>query len=153
MTYGILLWVTCISYQTDGMISQMYLKVQSGLTEQLEAQNDFEKAAVEGAGAENVSDVPEVEKESRDIVMTVSTAKDPLSIRDIPSMTDCEILDRADRGATVIWVGELAFGGGDSGKIEPWVKVVTADGITGWARLKYLCPEAEDDSVLTLWIQ
>lgn len=153
VSYTILLCVACSFHRKDGMISQMYLKVTDGLAEQLEMQNDLEEASTEDAVAESNQDIPETEKESRDIVMTVATAKDPLSIRDIPSMSDCEILDWADRGTTVIWAGDLAFGSGESGKIEPWARVVTANGITGWARLKYLCPEDENDLVLTLWIQ
>nr|WP_304955480.1 SH3 domain-containing protein [uncultured Acetatifactor sp.] len=153
MAYAILLWLVYASYETDGIIATMYSKTKDGLVNRLEELSEIEEAAAEAVLAENQPEVPEVVKESRDIVMIVSTAKDPLSIRDIPSMEDCEILDRADRGSSVIWIGDLAFGTGDSDKIEPWAKVMTDNGIVGWARLKYLCPEDESDYDLALWIE
>ena len=153
MAYGILLWLVCASYKTDGMITSMYSETRDKLIYQLEERQKAREAAAEQALAADQPEVPEIEKESRDVAMIVSTANDPLSIRDIPSMQDCDILGLADRGTTVLWIGDLAFGAGEGDRIEPWVKVRADNGIVGWVRLRYLCPEDERDYDLGLWIE
>ena len=63
-----------------------------------------------------------------------------LLVRDAPSMTDGSILGRLQNEDTVLWHGEMCFLETDNGQIEPWVKIITVDGIEGWSRLNYLHP-------------
>ena len=77
--------------------------------------------------------------------MKVITREDPLSIRDIPSVENSEILENVEKEKEVLWKGEIAFGSGVKGNIEPWIKIETSKGTVGWARLIYLCPVNEKD--------
>ena len=108
---------------------------------------------VEETLADSEEEIFEIEQNSRDIVLVVVTANDPLTIRNIPSIENCETLARVEKGSTVIWKGNMAFGKGSNGDTEPWVEVESLDGTIGWARLKYLCPEDEEDFELTLWVE
>ncbi len=63
-----------------------------------------------------------------------------LIVRDSPRTKNCEVVDYVKNGDTVSWNGVLTFGENDNKRQEAWVEVVTANGITGWARLSYLVP-------------
>ncbi|MEY8426586.1 SH3 domain-containing protein [Lachnospiraceae bacterium 46-15] len=56
-------------------------------------------------------------------------------------MKNSEKLCRLKNGDAVLWRGELVFAEADDEHVEPWVKIVTGDGIEGWSRLFYLHPE------------
>lgn len=75
------------------------------------------------------------------IVLIVSGLKSSLLVRDIPSVEDSVELDRLYNGNSVIWSGELIFAEMNNERIEPWVKVMTPNGIEGWTRMSYLYPE------------
>ena len=150
--YCVILGGIIISFRTDGMLAQAYTEVTDKFVTKLETSEWFKKETKEGSD-KNSSEVMKMGYKPRSIVMFVATINDPLNIRDIPSMKDCQLIDSVDKGSTVIWTGDMAFGIGDSDAIEPWVKVITVNGVSGWARLKYLHPEDENDFELTLWIE
>ncbi|MBD5554509.1 MAG: SH3 domain-containing protein [Roseburia sp.] len=81
------------------------------------------------------------ETDSFDVILVVSGVSSSLLVRDIPSTENCIILDRLQNDDTVIWKGQLVFSEADNSHIEPWVKVVTANGVEGWCRLFYLHPD------------
>lgn len=89
-------------------------------------------------------------KMQQGIVFVVVTARDPLSVRDVPSLEDGEILDQVKKNDTVLCTGEMTFGMGKNGNMEPWVKVETTTGVEGWARLMYLYPQEEQNLKLIL---
>ncbi len=160
IVYFVLIFWICIPSDANkegaGLLSgkNVYLKVENGLINQMKKHNWYQEKT-DTAYVSNQAEEPakETQKISRDIMLIVCTTYSPLDIRDIPSVKDCEILDRADKGSIVLWKGDIAFGTGDSGNIEPWVKVETVNGITGWARLNYLCPQKEEDFELTLRVE
>lgn len=137
--FVLLIWI-CIPYYADeedvksfsGQV--VYLKVENKLTNWLELHNMYE----------------ELERVREGIVMKVITQKNPLPIRDIPSIENCEILESVEKENTVYWKGEIAFSSVSDEGIEPWIKVKTSDGTIGWARLIYLCPANEKDFELKL---
>ena len=75
----------------------------------------------------------------------VSGVSSSLLVRDMPSMEDCEVLERLVNGDMVIWRGEMRFSEAEDEHVEPWVKVVTEEGTEGWSRLFYLHPEEHAD--------
>lgn len=72
--------------------------------------------------------------------LIVAGLRSSLLLRDIPSVQNSVALSRLHNGDIVIWKGQLAFSEVD-GRVEPWVKIVTSEGIEGWSRLLYLHPE------------
>lgn len=91
------------------------------------------------------------ESEPFDMKLIVSGLKSSLLVRDIPSTENCIVLDRLYNGNTVVWSGRLVFSEADNDHIEPWAKVITPNGIEGWARLFYLHPEQYED--IELYVQ
>lgn len=83
----------------------------------------------------------EAENDDSKIVLIVAGIEDFLLVRDIPSIQDYTVLESLQNNDRVIWNGEMVFAEADEGHIEPWVKVVTVDGVQGWSRLYYLYPE------------
>lgn len=155
----LVIWI-CIPYNPDKEIPELlcgqkvYLRIEESFIKSLEKYGWYEKAVeVEETLADSEEEIFEIEQNSRDIVLVVVTANDPLTIRNIPSIENCETLARVEKGSTVIWKGNMAFGKGSNGDTEPWVEVESLDGTIGWARLKYLCPEDEEDFELTLWVE
>lgn len=82
--------------------------------------------------------------DSLNMTLIVSGPEGLIDIRNIPSSLNCQVLDSVNNGDTVIWLGALAFGAGDNGAAEPWVKVRTKKGIAGWARFTFLHPKNHD---------
>lgn len=82
--------------------------------------------------------------DSLNMTLIVSGPEGLIDIRNIPSSLNCQVLDSVNNGDTVIWLGALAFGAGDNGAAESWVKVRTKRGIAGWARFTFLHPENHD---------
>lgn len=72
--------------------------------------------------------------------LIVAGLKSSLLLRDIPSVQNSAALARLHNGDIVIWKGQLVFSEVD-GRVEPWVKITTSEGIEGWSRLLYLHPE------------
>lgn len=163
--YFILIFWICAPFgykkEAEGFLSgkNVYLELENGLLGLLKKYNWYQEkdsiAYVSNQPDKSAMDatIAEEQKVSRDIMLIVSTAYLPLDIRDVPSVEDCEILAQADKGSIVVWRGDMAFGPGDSGHIEPWVKVETGNGIIGWARLNYLCPQNLEDFEMTLRVE
>ncbi len=84
------------------------------------------------------------------ITFRVNGTTNALNVRDIPSTLNCKILDNVANGGFVSWYGDLTFGKNDKGVSEPWVKIVTNNGIEGWARLSFLIPENNEELKLTV---
>lgn len=153
--YCVLLFWICIPAHTDEVDVQsfsgqgVYLCAENKLMHWLETHNLFEEQIEETMSYDESEQIGE-EKNIEGILMKVITQKDPLSIRDIPSTENCEILKIVEKENTVIWKGDMAFGSGGNGNIEPWIKVETPDETIGWARLIYLCPVNENDFELKL---
>lgn len=151
---ALLIWI-CIPYRTENTDAEllngpgMYLRVENKLIDWLESYNLYGEQIEEVVSYEE-PELVEVENVIEGIDMKVITLKDPLSIRDVPSIENCEILERVEKDNTVLWKGEMAFGSGSNGGIEPWIKVETPTGTIGWARLIYLCPENEEDFEMKL---
>lgn len=127
----------------------VYLWVERKLADFLEAQNLY-GGRIEEAASYSEPEETEEEGDAEGVIMKVITKNDPLSIRNIPSEDECEILEQVERENTVIWKGEMAFRSGRNGLTEPWIKVETLAGTVGWARLIYLCPMNENDFELKL---
>ena len=145
----LLIWI-CIPYREEnadiGLFSGQgtYLKVENKLTDWLESYDLYGEQMEEAVSYEEPERV-EKENITESIAMKVVTQKDPLSIRDVPSIENCEILENVEKENVVLWKGEMAFGSGSDGRIEPWIRVETSAGTIGWARLIYLCPVNEED--------
>ena len=73
-----------------------------------------------------------------------------LLVRDKPSIEEGEILGRLKNEDTVIWKGELRFAKIDENSVEPWVKIITANGVEGWSRLFYFYPKSYAD--MEFWV-
>lgn len=84
-------------------------------------------------------------KDESGLMMIVFGTGSSLGIRDVPTTQNCKMLGSIRNGDTVLWNGDLKFGVADDGKIEPWVKIVTVDGVEGWSRLRFLYPENHDE--------
>lgn len=74
------------------------------------------------------------------ISCVVSRVNTSLLVRDVPSIENGVILARLHNGDIVEWEGHMAFSETDKGRVEPWIKIVTAEGLEGWSRLNYLYP-------------
>lgn len=152
----LIIWI-CIPYHPDTMNGKyisgqyVYLTIEKKFTQWMEKYGWHEKQ-VEEIMNYNEKEWAEEEDIEKEIVMKVNTQKDPLSIRDVPSIENCQILERVERGDTVVWKGDMAFGNGSNRGVEPWIKVETLSGTIGWARLIYLCPIEEEDFELKLHI-
>ena len=150
----LMIWI-CIPYSADNadvaLLSGQgtYLAVENRLIDYLKSHDLYGKPIEEAISYEE-SEQAEREYITEGIAMIVITQNDPLSIRDIPSTENCEILERIEKENTVLWKGEMAFGSGSNGGIEPWIKVETPTGTIGWARLIYLCPVNEEDFEMKL---
>ena len=150
----LMLWI-CLPHRGENADVKLfsgqgiYLRVESKLTDWLESHNLYGEQLEEVVSYEEPEQV-EKENITEGIAMIVITQNDPLSIRDNPSTENCEILERIEKENTVFWKGEMAFGSGSNGGIEPWIKVETPAGTIGWARLIYLCPVNEEDFELKL---
>ncbi len=150
----LLIWI-CIPYHAEETDIKsfsgqaVYLRVENKLTDLLESHNLYGEQIDEAINYEE-PEPEEKEQFTEGIVMKVITQKDPLSIRDIPSTENCKTLENIEKENTVIWKGDIAFGSGRNGSIEPWIKVETPNGTLGWARLIYLCPVNEKDFELKL---
>lgn len=86
-----------------------------------------------------------IEEDSLEITLVVSGIKSSLLVRDIPSIENSTVLDRLHNNDSVVWRGQMVFAEADNDHVEPWVKIVTANGVEGWSRLYYLHPEQYDD--------
>ncbi len=86
------------------------------------------------------------ELETSPITLVVSGLNSSLLVRDTPSTENFIELDRLYNGDTVTWSGLLIFSEMGNDSIEPWVKVITPNGIEGWTRLFYLYPEQYDNT-------
>lgn len=73
--------------------------------------------------------------------LSVSGVSSSLLVRDIPSVENGNILDRLKNGDIAVWRGEMCFSEADDKHVEPWVKIITVNGVEGWSRLYYLHPE------------
>lgn len=82
--------------------------------------------------------------EEKMVVYEVSTS---LLVRKTPSIKKGEILERLKSGDRVTWNGKMRFAKVEDGRTEPWVKIVTEDGVKGWCRLFYLRPEENKKKV------
>ncbi len=153
----LIIWI-CIPYHPDTMNMKyisgqhVYLTIENKFTHWLDKNDWYKEQAEEVIDYNEKEQAAEAEDVVKEIVMTVNTQKDPLSIRDVPSIENCEILERVEKGNAVIWKGDLAFGVGGNRGIEPWIKVETLNGTVGWARLIYLCPMDEKNFELKLYV-
>lgn len=96
----------------------------------------------EQAQEEDVEPEDEITEDSfEEITLVVSGVESSLLIRDVPSVDDCDVLDRLVNDDVVLWRGQMAFAKADNDHIEPWVKVITSNGAEGWCRLFYLHPD------------
>lgn len=84
-------------------------------------------------------------KSSFETILVVSGINSSLLVRDQPSLDSGVVLERLHNDDTVVWSGELCFSEADNHHVEPWVKIVTRVGNTGWSRLHYLHPQKYDD--------
>lgn len=84
-----------------------------------------------------------IEKKSglEETVFVVSGVNNSLLVRDIPDTENCMVLDRLKNDDEVILTGDMTFAETENGHIEPWVRVITENGIEGWSRLFYLHPK------------
>lgn len=118
----------------------IYSKYEGALLLQFEKQGWYDPNK---AVAVNYIEQPEdnkIEVELFETSLIVTGIRTSLLVRDAPSMTDGSILGRLQNEDTVLWHGEMCFSETDNGQIEPWVKIITVDGIEGWSRLNYLYP-------------
>lgn len=90
------------------------------------------------------------EIEPFETTLVVSGISSSLLVRDIPFLENCVVLERLGNGDKVIWRGEMQFSEAENNHVEPWVKIVTEEGIEGWSRLFYLHPE--EYSEVKFWI-
>lgn len=90
------------------------------------------------------------EPKAPDITFVVSGVNSSLLVRDVPDVDDCEVLARLHNGDQVTWGGQMTFAEADNEHVEPWVRIMTADGIEGWSRLFYLHPVSFDDRIFYL---
>ncbi len=90
------------------------------------------------------------EPKAQDITLIVSGVNSSLLVRDVPDVNDCEVLARLYNGDQVTWSGQITFAEADN-HVEPWVRIMTADGIEGWSRLFYLHPESYVDRIFYLY--
>lgn len=79
--------------------------------------------------------------ESFEITLVVSGVDSSLLVRDIPSFKGYMALEHLKNGDIVIWRGEVQFAEAENDHVEPWVKVITENGVEGWSRLYFLHPE------------
>lgn len=110
--------------------------------EKREWYNPTEEAAVEQEGQ---AEVDITEKMPLEETLVVSGVNSSLLVRDIPSIENCEILDRLYNDDIVIWRGQLVFSEADNAHVESWVEIETVNGIKGWCRLFYLHPSEYKD--------
>lgn len=127
---------------------KLYLAGESNIVTLLVKQDSFDSsksvaANFEGQDSEtdydsSYANLPaENDFEERLIVAGLKTS---LLLRDIPSVQNSVALARLHNGDIVIWKGQLVFSEVD-GRVEPWVKITTSEGVEGWSRLLYLHPE------------
>lgn len=79
--------------------------------------------------------------------MVVSGVSKSLLVRKTPSIKKGKILKRLKNGDLVIWNGKMRFAKAEDDHTEPWVKIVTEDGVKGWCRLYYLRPKENKKKV------
>lgn len=88
-----------------------------------------------------------IEIEAFEEKMVVTGVSTSLLVRKTPSIKKGEILERLKNGDQVIWNGEMRFAKVEDDHTEPWVKIVTKDGVKGWCRLYYLRPKENKKKV------
>ena len=151
VVYAVFLLAICITYHADETNTNsffgqsVYVRVENQLASWLGIQDSYGEEQTAETGNYNEPEQTEEENIIESVEMRVITQKGTLSIRDIPSTENCEVLERVEKNSTVFWKGDIAFGKGSNGSIEPWIKVETPNGTIGWARLIYLCPANEED--------
>ncbi|MEH2957588.1 SH3 domain-containing protein [Candidatus Merdisoma sp. JLR.KK006] len=125
-----------------GFCQSRYLLCEEVLVGWFEEQGWYESEAdVVMNNGEFVETEDTINAEYSEIILNVSGVKSALLIRNSPSIDAEEKLGRLYNGDQVIWNGQLTFSKGENDKVEPWVKIVTSDGIEGWSRMLYLLPE------------
>lgn len=123
----------------------VYLKIENGAIAWLESHELYNAYETVSSGTKDIEDdnlknsetISDETIEEKLIVYGLNTF---LAVRDIPSVQDGNKLTSLYNGDEVIWKGRLIFAEAE-GHIEPWVKIITSEGIEGWSRLSYLHPE------------
>lgn len=125
----------------------VYLQYESTLINLVEKCGWYNKAETVSLN-HDIQAAQEISEESEvsPITLVVSGLKSSLLVRDAPSAKNSIELDRLYNGDTVVWSGMLIFSEMGNGSIEPWVKVITPNGIEGWTRLFYLYPKQYDNT-------
>ncbi len=132
---------------------KLYLEGESRLTAWLEKQvlsdsSESVTADMESQGSKMDCDDSEnnlLFEEDFEERFIVEGLKSSLLLRDIPSVRDSVTLARLHNGDIVIWKGQLIFSEVD-GRVEPWIKITTSEGLEGWSRLLYLHPEIYENN-------
>lgn len=123
-----------------------YLSCEESLVGWFEKQGWYEpEADLAMNNGELVETESAINEEYLEVILNVSGVKSSLLVRDSPSMEAEEKLGRLYNGDQVIWNGQLVFSRGENDRVEPWVKIVTSDGIEGWSRMLYLLPEGYEN--------
>lgn len=96
---------------------------------------------------EELTESVSVEIEDFEEKLVVSGVSETLLVRSKPSVKNGKILERLANGDRVTWNGKMRFAKAEDEHIEPWVKIVTKNGVEGWCRLFYLHPKENKKKV------
>lgn len=150
----IAIYMLCTAF----VVAPGFLKIEDGILKSGEAfyigcetvvvdwlkEHEWYESAQQAVADLNAGEQPAsetIEEDSIEITLIVSGVRSSLLVRSVPSMKKSKKLCRLKNGDAVFWRGELVFAEADDEHVEPWVKVVTSDGIEGWSRLFYLHPQ------------
>lgn len=131
---------------------KLYLAGESKIAALLVKQDSFDSSKPVAADLEDQDSETDYDSSNADLPaendfeerLIVAGLKTSLLLRDIPSVQNSVALARLHNGDIVIWKGQLVFSEVD-GRVEPWVKISTSEGVEGWSRLLYLHPEVYEN--------
>lgn len=90
--------------------------------------------------------VDSINKNQFEVTLIVAGLNTTLLVRDVPEKEKSSVLDNLYNSDCVTWNGEIAFSYVDN-RVEPWAKITTENGTTGWSRMDYLYPVEYEKTV------
>lgn len=150
----LLIYAFCVAFVIGPAVLKVDEKLRVGEILYIHCENSFVSWLTEHVGDDSAVAALEQEKQmeselsdddSFEITLVVSGVNSSLLVRDIPDTQNCVVLERLYNSDKVIWRGRMVFSETDNGHVEPWAKVITANGVEGWSRLYYLQPEQYSD--------